>query len=198
MKIHLAQSDTTAALEALRSGEPPLGDLTSDEQSWLVNAISCLNAIYQKRAIGKPGDSPFCIFALDLFYVQFLAPSDAEQLVCEAVSATSIPDVATALTPEREKALQDLGFDSPGVSPNYFQIIEIANFADLGYAARLALHTLRAGYGVANFRLATFDLTIPVSRLSVGGYSITAVTSALWKTSRAARILSAECARWRA
>ena len=135
---HLAQSDTTAALEALRSGEPPLGDLTSDEQNWLVNAMSCLNAIYQKRANGGPGNSPFCIFAFRPVYVQFLAPSACRQLVCEAVSARSVPDVAMTLTPERENALRDLGFSPPSVSPNYSQIIEIAKFADLGYAARLA------------------------------------------------------------
>jgi hypothetical protein len=41
--------------------------------------------------------------------MQFLAPFDSEQLLCESVSAKSVPEVATILTPKKEKILYSFG-----------------------------------------------------------------------------------------
>jgi hypothetical protein len=86
------------ALNALRSGEPPLGSLTSEEQSWLAAAFAHLNRIYEKREAGRPGNNAVCVFDVGNVYVQFLAPWDAELLVCEAVSAKFVPEIAAVLT----------------------------------------------------------------------------------------------------
>jgi hypothetical protein len=110
------------ALETLRSGEPPLGSLTSEERSWLATAFARLNRIYEKREAGRPGKNAFCIFEVGKVYVQFLASWDAETLLCEAVSAKSVPEIAPVLKTEGEEALQRFGFKAPEVSPNYSQL----------------------------------------------------------------------------
>jgi hypothetical protein len=71
---------TKSALESLRLGEPPLGNLTWDEQNWLGTAMAHLMHIYRKRDMGGSGNSCYCIFAFDPghIYVQFLAPFDQE------------------------------------------------------------------------------------------------------------------------
>ena len=145
-----------AALEALRPGEPPLGNLTSEEQSWLTTAFALLNRIYERRAIGRPGKNAFCVFEVGNIYVQFLAPWDAEQLVCEAVSAKSVPEVATILRAAGDKVLRSLGFEPTGISPNYSQTINIKGIDDLGYAARLGFRVLKYAYGVTDFGSMTF------------------------------------------
>jgi hypothetical protein len=157
--------DTTAVLEGLRSGEPRLGQLGLHELSWLNAALTHLTLIYRKRGEGKPGDCPFCIFSFDSDpghpYVQFLASHDAEQLLCEAVSAKSVPNIAAVLTSEREHLLRGLGFAAPGISPNYSQRIDVRGAADLGYAARLAFHVLKQVYGISDFGRGSFKFKSP-------------------------------------
>jgi hypothetical protein len=152
---------TKRALETLRLGEPPLGNLTWDEQNWLGSAMAHLMHIYQKRAMGEPYNSCHCIFCFPgHIYVQFLAPFDKELLLCEAVSAT-FSQAAAALTLQRENLLLDFDFAPPAVSPNYSQRIYIRDIADLGYAARLAFRVLKEVYLVARFEFGTFKLRIP-------------------------------------
>jgi hypothetical protein len=114
-----AAARARAALEALRPNEPPLGDLTADEQSWLAIAFAHLNRIYEKREEGSPGNGAFCVFAVGKAYVQFLALWDAEKLLCETVSAKFDPEIATVLKLGGDEALRTLGFKAPEISPNY-------------------------------------------------------------------------------
>ena len=97
------------ALDALRSGEPPLGSLTSEEQSWLATACAHLNRIYEKLEAGRPGNNAVCVFDVGNVYVQFLAPWDAELLVCEAVSAKFVPEIAAVLTTGEARSCADWG-----------------------------------------------------------------------------------------
>lgn len=69
------------ALGVLRSSEPPLGNLTREERSWLAIAFDQLKRIYQRRKTRGPGKKAFCVFEVGNVYVQFLAPPDAEQLL---------------------------------------------------------------------------------------------------------------------
>jgi hypothetical protein len=77
----------------------------------------------EKRETGGPGDMAFCIFAVERIYVQFLAPWDANELVCEAVSTKSVPEIVAILPTEGDAALKKLGFEAPEVSPNYSQLM---------------------------------------------------------------------------
>ena len=154
-------SRATAAMETLRSSEPPLGNLTSEEKSWLATAFAHLNRIYENREVGRPGKEAFCIFEVGNLYVQFRASWDAEQLVCEAASAKSVPELGLILTTESDEALHRLGFEAPEISPNYSQTIKIEGVEDLGYTARLAFRVLKQVYLVADFSSATFRENIP-------------------------------------
>ena len=154
-------------MDALRTGEPPLGDLTSEEHSWLATALAHLNRIYKKRGAGSPGKEAFCIFEVGKVYVQFLASWDAEKLACEAASGKSIPEIGAILTTESDEALRGFGFNAPEISPNYSQIIEINGVEDLAYAARLAFRVLKQVYRVANFSSATFKERIPLGNETV-------------------------------
>jgi hypothetical protein len=159
----LTQSKETrakAVVEALRPAEPSLGDLTPEEQSWLATTFAHLNRIYEKRAAGKPGNNAVCVCELGNVYVQFLAPWDAELLVCEAVSAKSVPEIAAILT-KADEALRGLGFEAPASSHNYSQTLKIADVEDLAYAARLGFRVLKQVYRVADFGSATFKINIP-------------------------------------
>jgi RNA polymerase Rpb1, domain 1 len=153
--------DTKAALENLRPGEPSLSPLTWEEQNWLGTAMAHLMHIYQKRALGGPTGSCFCIFGFDPghIFVQYLAPFDVEEcLFCEAVfsSFTNAP-----LTFEQENLLRYFGFAPPGASPNYSQTIDIRGITDLGYAARLAFRVLKQVYRISHFEFGKFKLRIP-------------------------------------
>ena len=149
-------------MEALRTGEPPLRDLTSEELSWLATALAYLNRIYKNRGAGNSGNEAFCILEVGKVYVQFLASWDAEKLACETVSAKSLPEIGAILTTESDKALRGLGFNAPEISPNYSQIIEINGAEDLAYAARLAFRVLKEVYRVADFSSAKFKERIPL------------------------------------
>jgi hypothetical protein len=141
--------------------EPRLGSLTSEERSWLTNAFGHLYRIYENREASRPGKNAFCIFKVGNVYVQFYAPSDAEELVCEAVSAKFVPEVAGILGADGEMALRRLGFMPPEISANYSQKIKIGGVDDLASAARLAFRVLKQVYKVAEFSLATFKENIP-------------------------------------
>jgi hypothetical protein len=158
-------SEVKRALVSLRPGEPALDELTHEDQSWLVNAVSVLHEIYEKRETGRRSDSAFCIFAVERGspYVQFLAPSDANELVCEAVSPKSVPEMAVILGTEEEVALKKNDFKAPEVSPNYSQVIPIANVVDLAYAARLVYRTLKHVYRVANITDVKYKIDLPAS-----------------------------------
>ena len=106
----------------------------------------------------------FCIFEVGKVYVQFLASWDAETLLCEAVSAKSVPEIAPVLKTEGDEALRKLGFKPPEISPNYSQTIKIKSAEDLGYATRLAFRVLKQAYRVANFSLGHVQGTHPSSR----------------------------------
>ena len=152
-----------ATLDTLRPGEPPLGSLAPKEQNWLATAFAYLNQIYEKRGAGRPGKEAFCIFEAGKVYVQFLAPCDAETLMCEAVSTKSVPDIAAFLMTEGDETLRRLGFEPPKISPNYSQTINIKDVADLAFAARLAFRVLKEAYRVADVNSATANGRIPIS-----------------------------------
>jgi hypothetical protein len=95
--------------------------------------------------------------------MQFLAPFDSEQLLCESVSAKSVPEVATILTPKKEKILYSFGFEPAGISPNYSQGIHIGSDGDFGYVTRLAFRVLKQVYEVTSFAAGKFNLSIPAS-----------------------------------
>jgi hypothetical protein len=156
-----ALDSAKAALGALRSSETPLGVLTSEEESWLATAFSHLNQIYENRELGGPGDNPFCVCEVGNVFVQFLAPEGEETLLCEAVSAKFVPEVAAILTEGGEGTLLKLGFEAPGASPNYSQTIKIEGVADLAYAARLGLRVLKQAYRITDFSAASFKIEIP-------------------------------------
>jgi hypothetical protein len=104
------QMKTTQALSVitkLRLDEPPLGTISLQEQNWLARAFDCLQQIYAQRIKGRPGDSAYCIFEFGDAYVQFRVPFDQNQLVCEAVSAKSNPELSMLLTARRRVALSD-------------------------------------------------------------------------------------------
>ena len=84
-------------------------------------------------------------------------------LVCEAVSPKSVPQVASILTPEGDQALRNMGFEAPGVSPNYAQTIDISGAKDIVYAARLGLHVLKHVFRVADLSSARFYVKIPAN-----------------------------------
>jgi hypothetical protein len=123
-----------AALEALRRDEPPLGSLTSEEQSWLTTAFANLNRIYEKRGAGKPGNNAVCICEIGNVYVQFLAPWDAEQLVCEAASTKSVPEIAAILPTEADEALRKLGFAAPEMP--FLEGLKASNLGNFTEGAR--------------------------------------------------------------
>jgi hypothetical protein len=155
------RSKSQDVLVSLRPDEPPLGSLTSGEKRWITAAFAHLNRIYENRKAGRPGNNAACVFEVGKIYVQFLAPWDAEQLVCEAVSAKSVPGIVGILGTSGRRVLRRLGFMPPEISPNYLQKIKIHSVEDLGYAARLAFRTLKEGYRVADFNSATFEGTTP-------------------------------------
>src|SRR6266480_3889932 len=93
--------------------------------------------------------------------IQFLTRSDSKELLCEAVSAKSNPELANMLTSDRETVLYGFGFEPVGVSRNYSQRIDIESDEDLGYAARLAFRILKQIYQVKSFGSGTFKLHIP-------------------------------------
>ena len=88
------------------------------------------------------------------------ALSDSKELLCEAVSAKSNPELANILTSDRETVLYGFGFEPVGVSRNYSQRIDIESDEDLGYAAR-AFRILKQIYQVKSFGSGTFKLHIP-------------------------------------
>jgi hypothetical protein len=161
------QSQVTDAIETLRPGEAPLGSLTPEEQHWLATAFAHLNRVYGAREAGKPGNEAFCIFEVGNAYVQFRAPWDSQQLVCEAVSARSVPEIAAVLTTKADEALRQLGFKAPEIPPNYSQTITIGCPEDLGYAVRLAFRVMKQVYQVMDFRPSTFKENIPSGRESI-------------------------------
>jgi hypothetical protein len=154
------------ALKALRPGEAPVGSLTSEEQKWLVTAFAQLNRIYEKRRAGSPGKNAFCVFEAGSVYVQFLASWDADQLVCEAASAKSVPEIASILQADGNNVLRSLGFNDPEISPNYSQTIDIKGVNDIGYATRLGFRTLKKAYRVTDFGAATFRVNSPINSSS--------------------------------
>lgn len=169
--IEQEQANWKRALASPRPGEPPLDELTNEDQSWLVNALSTLQKIYEKR---ETGPDAFCIFALENSqaavrpYVQFLAQWDANELVCEAVSAKSVPEIAAILGPEEDAALKNLGFKAPEKF-NYWQLIPIAGVADLAYAARLLYRTLKHVYKIANIIDVKHRINLPRPSLAIPG-----------------------------
>jgi hypothetical protein len=154
-----------AEINAVRPGEPALGSLKADEQCWLRTALDYLKQIYENRESGRLGKEAFCIFAVGKAYVQFRASWDARELVCEAVSAKSVPEIAEVLTTEGEETLRKLGFEAPKSSPNYSQTIKIEDIKDLAYAARLAFRALKQAYQVTNFDFISFKKNIPGAAL---------------------------------
>ena len=62
LRNEAAAAPARATLEALRPNEPPLGDLTADEQSWLATAFAHLNRIYEKREAGRPAKTSLLYF----------------------------------------------------------------------------------------------------------------------------------------
>jgi hypothetical protein len=140
VRSDVRRGDPKPISDTLRPDEPVLGTLTSEEQGWLTTALSHLNRIYENREAGRPGNSAFCIFQVGKVYVQFLARWDAAELVCEAVSEKSVPEVAGILGAAGDKVLRTLGFVPPEISPIYSQEIKIKGVADLGY---VTTHPLR-------------------------------------------------------
>jgi hypothetical protein len=149
------------ALKVLRPDEASLDGLKSEEERWLLTAMSQLTQIHQQRDKGQPGRSAFCIFEIDDAYVQFLAPPKERFLLCEAASAQSVSSLAGILNSDSERVLRELGFAPPGRSPNYSQQIGIETDDDLAYAARLAFRILRRVYRVQDFSKCDFKLRIP-------------------------------------
>jgi hypothetical protein len=151
-----------AAIRRLRTDEPSLGVVTPEEQIWLTKAFSHLKTIDAARTKRRERDQPYCVFAFkDNVFVQFLARSHTEQLVCEAVSAKFGSEIAKLLTSEREALLYSFGFEPVGISPNYSQQIDIENDDDLGYATRLAFRVLKIVYQIIEFSSGSFKLHIP-------------------------------------
>jgi DnaJ domain len=145
------------AINKLRPGELPLGEISPDEEIWLTKVFSYLSQI----AKGNRANNPFCIFeatndVCGMVYVQFLAPEYARLLICEAVSAENNPGVAPILTLDRQRLLYEFGFAPP--SQNYSTEIDIECDDDIAYAARLAFHVLRKIYDVRNFSSGHFIL----------------------------------------
>lgn len=150
------------AINSLRPDEPPLSDITPDEQKWLIKAFRHLKAIDEQRPKGRPDDGPYCIFEFPgNLYVQYLARYNSKVLVCESVCAKFSTEAAEILTPDKEKILFSFGFESVGVSVNYSQRFDVESDDDLGYAARLAFRVLKQAYQVTNFGSGTFKLLIP-------------------------------------
>jgi T3SS (YopN, CesT) and YbjN peptide-binding chaperone 3 len=147
---------------ALRPGEPPLGMLSPDEQSWLTSAIKCLVQIEDYRKGKTTNKSGHCIFEVGSAYVQFQAPNHANDLICEAVSGELLPDIAAILTSEKiQRLVREFGFVAPRRSPNFAQRIAIESRDDLAYAARLAYRLFRDVYDVTSFDGAKFKLWPP-------------------------------------
>jgi hypothetical protein len=65
------------------------------------------------------------------------------------------------LTTEGDETLRRLGFEAPGISPNYSQTIKIKGVEDLAYAARFAFRLLKQVYRVPNLGSATFKVKLP-------------------------------------
>jgi hypothetical protein len=150
-----------ALVKRVRPGEPSIDAISLAEQRWLVSAFDLLKQIDQQRMKGRPSANAFCIFEAGDIYVQFIAPLDSNQLLFEAVSAQSNPEITKVLTSEKEKLLFRFGFEPVGVSPNYSQRIDINNDDDLACAARLAFRVLKEVYQVGDFDSARFKLRIP-------------------------------------
>jgi hypothetical protein len=93
--------------------------------------------------------------------VQFLASWDAGELLCETVSAKTVPEIGAVLATRGDEALRNLGFKAPEISPNYSQTIKIEDNKDLAYGARLAFRVLKQVYKVTDLSLATFEENIP-------------------------------------
>jgi len=141
----------------------PVEHLTSQDQRWIATAFVSLHRIWQNREASAPGDNAWCLFEVGDIYVQFLAPWNAQLLVCEAVSAKFVPDIANLLTKQTNATLHRLGFARPQTSPNYSQTIIVEGIEDLADAARLAFYVLREVYCVAQFGRATFKVKLPMS-----------------------------------
>jgi hypothetical protein len=141
----------------------PFQSLTRQQQHWIATAFASLNRIWQNRVAGAPGNNAWCIFEAGDIYVQFLAPWNAKLLVGEAVSATSVPELAGILDTQAKGTLLRLGFTPPAVSPNYSRTIIVESIEDLADAARLAFNVLREVYRVADFARTTFKVKLPTS-----------------------------------
>lgn len=153
---------SNAAIFTLRSGEHSLGVLTPEDKKWLATAFEYLNEVYAKRERGKPGHEGYCLFTIGKFYVQFKASWNSDTLACEAVSAKSIPALATVLTPKSDEILHKYGLEPPELfSPNYSQTIKIDSAADIGYAVRLAYRVFKEVYKVTDFSSTKFVGAIP-------------------------------------
>jgi hypothetical protein len=122
-----------------------------------------LNRIWQNREAGAPGNNAWCIFEAGDIYAQFLAPWNAKLLVGEAVSATSVPELASILDTQAKDTLLRLGFTPPAASPNYARTIIVESIEDLADAARLAFDVLSDVYRVADFARTTFTVKLPTS-----------------------------------
>ena len=82
----------------------------NSEENWFATTLIQLKRIYHSRRAGRPRNNSFCVCAVGNLYVL---------LICEAVSPKSVSEVASILTPEGDRALRNMGFEAPGVSPNF-------------------------------------------------------------------------------
>ncbi|HTA99830.1 MAG TPA: hypothetical protein VK804_05070 [Bradyrhizobium sp.] len=139
----------------------PLGRLTPEERHWLATALVSLKQIFEQREAGRLGNQAYCIFEVGNLYVQFLAPWDGEELLCEVGSAKSAAPIATVFAAKVKASLLRLGFDLPGFSPNCSQQIQIRSLRDLSNAAQLGFGVLKQVYQVKDFGSATFRTNIP-------------------------------------
>lgn len=152
-----------AALAApLRPDEQPLGSLSPIEQNWLEDAVLNLiqiDALRNGKTINK---SAHCIFEVGSAYFQCQAPNYAKYMICEAVSAKSVPRIGAILTPKKKaRLMREFGFTAPSLSPNFFRKVEIKSNDDLAYVARIAFRVLRDIYGMKDFGTANFKLWMP-------------------------------------
>jgi hypothetical protein len=137
--------------------------LTRQQQHWIATAFASLTRIWQHREAGAPGNNAWCIFEAGDIYVQFLAPWNVKLLMGEAVSATSVPELAGILDARAKDTLLRLGFKPPAASPNYSRTIIVESIEDLADAARLAFNVLREVYRVEDFARTTFTVKLPTS-----------------------------------
>ena len=154
----------------LNPDELPLGETGQTGREWLAIASRFLKTIHKARNQAVPGDAPFCIFLSGDVYVQFLALPDSDsELLAEAVSARSVPEIARLLTPARERQLFEYGFEFVPNSPNYARTVRIGGRGDVEFLARLSFRILRDVYGVHDFGPTTFTYNAPKGPTWPGG-----------------------------